>query len=114
MSRDAPLPALSDLPTRPAWLKSPEAIREFHRLTSFMLTHQLLNSGNVQTVAHLAALHGKIAEMWADGTPPVAALLATYRGMAASLVLLSLAAPPMKNERLVNRFANNAARKTRA
>ena len=114
MSKDIPLPALYDTPQRPGWLRNPEAIREWKRLTKFMMTHQLLNSGNVLTVAHYCALHAKIVAMWLDDTPPIAALLATHRSMAFSLGLLSLAMPPLRDEKPANRFANNAEHKARS
>jgi len=114
MSKEIPLPALSDIPERPGWLRNPEAIREWKRLTKFMMVHQLLNSGNMLTVAHYCALHAKIAEMWVSDAPPVAALLAAHRGMAFSLGLLSLAMPPLKTERPANRFASNQRHKARS
>ena len=113
MSAEKPLPALTSAPARPSWLTGVEGVREWNRLSKLMMKNQMLNGGNCHVLGHFCGLHDAMSKAWLSETVPTAALMQTYRTLAASLGLLSLSAP-MKNERPANRFANNAAHKNRA
>ena len=113
-SPEKPLPPLTSMPVRPSWLSGVEGVREWKRLSSLMMKNQMLNGGNFSVLAHYCGLHDALSNVWLAGNVPHAATLQTYRGLAASLGLLSFAMEPLKGEQRPNKFANNSARNARA
>jgi len=105
-----PLPALGAAPTPPRWLTNADAVREWQRLAPILTANRLLHAGNVGLLAQLAAVHGRLVEIWTTGAKPNAALVATYRRLLNSLGLLGWHPPAAAPAAApANKFARNAA-----
>jgi hypothetical protein len=97
------LPAVDAAPPPPAWLREPEALREWHRLAPLLVANRLLHAGNVGLLAQACAVHGRLARTWQEGGTPPAALVAAYRMLCNSLGMLGWQAPGSAQ----NRFADH-------
>lgn len=92
---DAPppveLPLVDTVPAAPAWLLSRAAVAEFDRLARILHANRLLTEASLAPLAHLAALHGTLVELWSAGTTPAGNLLVVYRAMISDFGLTPVA-----------------------
>lgn len=83
--RDQPgqidLPAAEDVPAAPDWLPNIHARLEFDKLAAFLHGAGILTEASVMALAHLAAIHGKIVQLYAAGEAPSGHLLGQYRAL---------------------------------
>lgn len=83
--RDLPgalqLPAADQVPEAPDWLPNAHAVREFEKLATALQATGVLTEASIVPLAHLAALHGKIVQMYAAGAAPSGHLVAQYRNL---------------------------------
>lgn len=104
-----PLPAVGALPEAPDWLPNAHAVREYERLGAVLLAHGLLTEASAGALLMLAAVHGRVVQSLAAGTPLQASLIAQYRGLARDLGLLQMVRDPQAS-RPPNRFAQYGRR----
>lgn len=102
------LPPIDAVPIPPAWLTNLEAVREWHRLAPVMVACKLLNTGNLQILVQVCALHGRLVEMWTAGATPTAALIMAFRKLSNDLGLTNIQTPTPAAK--PNRFLVNRAR----
>lgn len=102
-----PLPALDGAPKPPKWLPNTHAVAEWHRLAPILRANALLTKGNVQLLAHLAALHGRVVAAYERGETPSASHIGRLRNLYGDLGLLGIRLPPPPREpdAPANRFA---------
>ncbi len=84
LSKAAPvvtLPPVSTVPAAPDWLANAHAIKEWSRLAPILVANKLLTEANLSPLAHACCLFGRLAQSWASGIPPTAALQAQYRNL---------------------------------
>lgn len=99
------LPVLDTVPSPPAWMANTVAISEWLRLAPVLVANRLLHHGNIGLLGQLCALHAHLIQAWASDTPPTAALISAFRGLAGDLGLSSMALPSPAGK--MNRFSNN-------
>jgi len=75
------LPLVDDLPSAPDWMPNAHAVAEFDRLARVLYANKLLTQGGVSALAMLAALHGKLVQLWSAGESPTGHMLAQYRNL---------------------------------
>ncbi|MCP5165588.1 MAG: hypothetical protein H6988_12980 [Pseudomonadales bacterium] len=71
------LPPIDELPDPPDWLNV-HAVKEWDRLTRLLKATRLLSEVSLSPLAHLCALHGRLAQSWSAGVPPTGHLYAQY------------------------------------
>jgi hypothetical protein len=81
------LPPVDTVPEPPDWLPSMHAVKEWHRLTPILVANKLLSTGDLSTLAHLCAVHGKLVQLWTAGETPTGHMLAQYNSLAGSFGL---------------------------
>jgi len=77
--RSDPFPTLDDVPEAPEWLPNAHAVKEFNRLADSLHAARVLTAASLVPLAHLAAIHGKIVQMWSAGECPPVGLVNNYR-----------------------------------
>lgn len=108
-------PTVDTLPEAPHWLPNAHAVTEFNRLAEILFNNGLLIESSVSALGHLAALHGKLVELWSGsaGETPSGHLMAQYRALVNDFGLTPVsgskisAAPVVKSN---NVFASNGKR----
>ena len=81
------LPPVDAVPDPPDWLPNTHAVKEWHRLAPILVANKLLSVGDLSTLAHLCAVHGKLVQLWAAGESPTGHMLAQYNALAGSFGL---------------------------
>lgn len=105
----SPLPILSALPDAPSWLPNAAAATEYRRLGAVMLANDLLHEGNIGHLTIIAAVYGRIVQLFMAGEPPQAALVARFQSLASELGLTGIARATAPTK-ATNRFASNGKR----
>lgn len=101
-----PLPYLDVLPDAPSWLPNAAAATEYRRLGAVMLANGLLHAGNIGHLTILAALYGRIVQLFMAGEPPQAALVGRFQALASELGLTGIARTTATSAR-PNKFSTN-------
>ncbi|ABE42916.1 hypothetical protein [Polaromonas sp. JS666] len=84
LSKAAPvatLPPVATVPAAPDWLVNAHAVKEWNRLALILVANKLLTEASLSPLAHACCLFGRLAQSWASGIPPTAALQAQYRNL---------------------------------
>lgn len=89
----AGLTPLDSVPSPPSWLPLGRAREEWARVATVLTACKLLTAGNVDLLAQYCALHGRLAESWASGATPTAALIHCHRQLAVTLGLTAMNLP---------------------
>lgn len=103
------LPAIEAVPPPPPWMTNLHAVKEWNRLAPVLVACKLLNAGTVGLFAQMCAVHGRLVQMWAEGSTPTAALLSAYRALCNELGLSSMTLPAAVDKS--NRFLNIGKRR---
>lgn len=76
-------PTVDTLPEAPHWLPNAHAVTEFNRLAEILFNNGLLIESSVTALGHLAAIHGKLVDLWSsgEGETPSGHLMAQYRAL---------------------------------
>jgi len=107
------LPKVGEIPEAPHWLPNAHAVTEFNRLAEILFNNRLLIESSVSALGHLAALHGKLVQLWSAGETPTGHLMAQYRALVNDFGLSPVSstkiggAAPVKK---TNTFASNGKR----
>jgi len=106
------LPVVSGVPDPPKWLPNAAAIVEFKRLATILVANKLLTEGSITSLGHLAAIHGKLIQIWSSGDTPSGFLISQYRNLINDFGLspvssAKIGAAPVKKP---NAFASNGKR----
>lgn len=75
------LPVVTGVPEPPKWLPNIAAVVEFNRLATILVANKLLTEGSISSLGHLAALHGKLVDLWAAGLTPSGFMISQYRSL---------------------------------
>lgn len=99
--------ALTELPAPPPWLKSDEAIAEWHSMGQRLIQTGWLSAMRVSAFGMYCQLHGKILQTWNAGAQPSAHLISQYRGMQKDLGIVgpATAQKPADDSQKPNRWA---------
>lgn len=103
-------PTMDDLPDPPDWLPNSLAAVEFTRLAKSLHACGALTEASITPLAHLAAIHGKLVQVWAAGCMPNAALLGAYRNLCTDFGLSPSARtrlPSNPHSKATNSFSNH-------
>lgn len=75
------MPLVESIPGPPDWLPNAHALKEWDRLAPILVANKLLTIGDLATLGHLCALHGKIVQLYAAGEAPSASMIGTLRNL---------------------------------
>lgn len=81
------MPLMGGPPECPAWITTEEGEREWSRMVPVLLNLGLLGVGDLPAFANYCAIHGRLAEIWAEGLTPPATLLAQFANYGAAFGL---------------------------
>lgn len=113
--RHDPFPALDGVPEAPDWLPNAHAVNEFNRLAESLHASRVLSEASVVPLAHLAAIHGKLVQMYSAGAIPTGAMLSQYRALCGDFGLTPATATkvsPGQPIKAGNKFSGNGRKPT--
>ena len=75
------IPKIKEIPDAPTWLPNAFAVQEYERLAALLKNLGLLTEGNINSLCHLCALHGKMVQLYNAGETPPMSMVAQYRNL---------------------------------